>query len=417
MTARYVHRAQPLPRARTCASSIPSPQPDGVASGSSGTACEVPETPGAALRSVLSAIDAALSDGKAGVCIDLALPSLQPMAPTFEPEAMALFALNVADALAARAVARTQLVPEAPAPGPVRLVCSPPAVLAALERRLSARVSERANTPRAAVAQASDDEALPAAGCEVIASIVGDDLIPLGGVSDTDGTLVFVCPCAIDADEWSPIWPIREALRAARKGRLSPSGKRLARATVVLNSRFYAEPAELAGFELVYLCKPVEALDASRRAGALPASTPAGNGLDAEAFGGAREPSAESRAQRGGAIMLPGAGWGTAASPPSQAVNVELALVRAYPGQWRLLQRVRAAASGLGSDGAATTEWIEIESRPVRPDGKALKLVQVQIAYGRQRKVQLAAQARFEALAAAQQRGQTPDDPAISPSA
>ena len=54
------------------------------------------------------------------------------------------------------------------------------------------------------------------------------------------------------------------------------------------------------------------------------------------------------------------------------------------------MRRERALADGSVS---AAAEWALVEARPVRPDGKALKLVQVQLAYAEQRRLQVAAQA------------------------
>ncbi|KAJ1623417.1 hypothetical protein T492DRAFT_1055234 [Pavlovales sp. CCMP2436] len=347
---------------------------------------KLPRTPRAALRTVLGALNAALTDGRAGLCVELSLPSLHPMAHTFEPEAMADFALVIADELARRAAERARAVAGAPAPGPVRMVCSPPAVLAALEARLVQRDWVVADGVAAAPSPPlPTDLPAPAPSGLVVASIVGDEALPLGGVQPGDSAVVFVCPCAIDAEEWSPIWPIREALRAARAGRTMADGSRMPRAVVTLNSRFYAEPAELRGFEQAYLCAVIDSLPAAART------------VDAAGTGGswARLPAAT---EAGALLPAGGSGLGGGATVPLP----ELAIERAYPGRWRLLARERgvgAADVSPGGDG-----WRLVEERQTRPDGKALALAQVQLAYAQSRRAQqalVAAGAHRDALAAA----------------
>jgi hypothetical protein len=377
-------------------------------SAAAASASAMPDTPRAALRGVLGAIDAALSDGRAGLCLDVRLPGLVPMSALFAPDAVALLALQIADALHARQAAGAAAAEGAPPAGPVRLVCSPPAVLDALERRLRLRAAAVALDPSAPAAPTDDGVPTAApAGC-VVASIVGDDAVPLGGIEPNDGAVVFVCPCALDADECSPIWPIREAMREARRGR-RPAGAPTAPATgaddegaaaavaakavrpvVVLNSAFYAQPSELRGFEQAYLCRAVDELPASRGRAA------DGAALAAAAGGAARGGGLSTAlAGSGSGALLPGAGWDTPQLDGLPAMLPELALVRAYPGPWTLHARARNADGSSGDGG-----WEAVEARQARPDGKQLSLMQVQLGYAAQRRVQLAAAAATAALTA-----------------
>lgn len=192
-------------RARACAAPQPATAAQSSGSSARGAADDaeadepwsdpVPETPRAALPSVLRALDAALTDQRAGLSVELALPALEPMESTFKPELMAAFALDVADALAQRAAQRAGARLGATA-GPVRIVCSPPAVLEALEAALARRA---AGEPDAG--ERPDGVPPPAAPGAVVCSVVGDEAVPLGGVLPSDGAVIFVCPCALDAEE------------------------------------------------------------------------------------------------------------------------------------------------------------------------------------------------------------------------
>lgn len=200
--------------------------------------------------------------------------------------------------------------------------------------------------------------------------------------------------------QWSPLWPIREALRAARQGRLLSDGKRVARPIVLLNARLYAQPAELRGFEAAYVFRAIAELPAAARAQP-EQQLPGAGGL--AALGPA--PATSSMG-----ALLPGAGW----DAPSQSVALpELALLRTYPTGWRLLARergpaqpARALEAARGSKAAPgdeqradeavrvpLAEWRQVEVREGRPDVKALALVQVQLAYARTRKAQLLVEA------------------------
>jgi hypothetical protein len=169
---------------------------------------------------------------------------------------------------------------------------------------------------------------------------------------------------------------------------------------LILNSRFYAQPAECRGFEQAYLCRAMEELAGAKSGGLLgaaskPASPPTFGSM-ALAKGSPRAGAgALTLGGRGSGALLPGAGWDVPSSLDGTRTLVlpELALVRAYPGRWQLYARERDAEGRAGLGG-----WQLVDQRATRPDPKALSLFHMQIGYAMQRRAQLAAAGKASAL-------------------